>query len=77
MHQHAIAAASVLPPLLLPLLCDHLTSIDPPPQPRSVEDIGLKWYIIYFVLYMTSVEFFVYWQHRILHMGVGYRCGLS
>lgn len=41
---------------------------------RSVGDVGLKWYIAYFVLYMTSVEFFVYWQHRILHMGVGYRC---
>lgn len=38
-----------------------------------VGDVGLKWYLAYFVLYMTSVEFFVYWQHRILHMGVGYR----
>lgn len=26
---------------------------------------------------MTSVEFFVYWQHRILHSGVGYRCGAA
>lgn len=29
--------------------------------------------VLYFALYMTSVEFFVYWQHRILHMGAGYR----
>ncbi len=38
-------------------------------------DVGLGRYVLYFALYMTSVEFFVYWQHRILHMGVGYRCG--
>lgn len=37
--------------------------------------MGLGRYVLYFALYMTSVEFFVYWQHRILHMGVGYRCG--
>lgn len=39
-----------------------------------VADVGLARYLLYFVLYMMSVEFFVYWQHRILHMGVGYRC---
>ena len=32
-----------------------------------VSDVGIVWYIIYFILYMTSVEFFVYWQHRLLH----------
>ena len=37
-------------------------------------DVGLGRYILYFALYMTSVEFFVYWQHRMLHMGAGYRC---
>ncbi|EFN51518.1 hypothetical protein CHLNCDRAFT_37407 [Chlorella variabilis] len=37
-----------------------------------VADVGLARYLLYFVLYMMSVEFFVYWQHRILHMGVGY-----
>lgn len=39
-----------------------------------VADVGLGRYVLYFALYMTSVEFFVYWQHRILHMGIGYRC---
>lgn len=39
----------------------------------SVSDVGLGRYALYFALYMTSVEFFVYWQHRILHMGIGYR----
>lgn len=37
-----------------------------------VADVGLGRYVLYFALYMTSVEFFVYWQHRILHMGIGY-----
>ena len=32
-----------------------------------IEDVGLAKYCIYFVMYMTSVEFFVYWQHRLLH----------
>ncbi len=39
-----------------------------------VRDVGLASYMLYFVLYMASVEFFVYWQHRIMHMGAGYRC---
>ena len=39
-----------------------------------VGDVGLGRYILYFAPYMTSVEFFVYWQHRMLHMGAGYRC---
>lgn len=39
-----------------------------------VADVGLAKYAFYFVLYMTSVEFFVYWQHRLLHdIRVGYR----
>ncbi len=38
-----------------------------------MRDVGLASYMLYFVLYMVSVEFFVYWQHRILHMGAGYR----
>jgi Delta7-sterol 5-desaturase len=37
-----------------------------------ISDVGLPMYCLYFALYMTSVEFFVYWQHRILHNGVGY-----
>ena len=56
------AAAQQLPAILLPCC--------------RVADVGLGRYILYFALYMTSVEFFVYWQHRMLHMGVGYRCVL-
>ena len=32
-----------------------------------VENVGLPTYLVYFVLYMTSVEFGVYWVHRSLH----------
>lgn len=32
-----------------------------------VENVGLPLYLVYFVLYMTSVEFGVYWVHRLLH----------
>jgi len=32
-----------------------------------ISDVGLPRYCLYFAMYMTSVEFFVYWQHRILH----------
>ena len=43
-----------------------------------IDDVGLTWYLVYFVLYMTSVEFFVYWMHRSLHdVKLGYRCALS
>ena len=39
-----------------------------------ISDVGLAKYIAYFVLYMTSVEFCVYWQHRNLHdIKWGYR----
>ena len=39
-----------------------------------VGDVGLGWYLGYFVLYMASVEFFVYWMHRGLHdVRIGYR----
>ncbi len=39
-----------------------------------VGDVGLGWYLSYFVLYMASVEFFVYWMHRGLHdVKIGYR----
>ena len=40
-----------------------------------VSDVGLARYLCYFALYMTSVEFFVYWMHRGLHdVKLGYRC---
>jgi lathosterol oxidase len=32
-----------------------------------IENVGLPMYVIYFFLYMTSVEFGVYWMHRGLH----------
>lgn len=32
-----------------------------------VSDVGVGAYLGYFVLYMTSVEFGVYWMHRLLH----------
>ena len=32
-----------------------------------VENVGVGAYVIYFVLYMISVEFGVYWMHRGLH----------
>ena len=40
-----------------------------------IGDVGMGWYLGYFVLYMASVEFFVYWMHRGLHdVRIGYRC---
>ena len=40
-----------------------------------IDDVGVGWYLGYFVLYMASVEFFVYWMHRGLHdVRLGYRC---
>lgn len=32
-----------------------------------IDDVGIFRFILYFALYMTSVEFCVYWQHRNLH----------
>ncbi|KAL6781587.1 Delta(7)-sterol-C5(6)-desaturase [Auxenochlorella protothecoides] len=32
-----------------------------------VSDVGLPMYVVYFFTYMLSVEFFVYWAHRLLH----------
>lgn len=32
-----------------------------------ISNVGLPMYVLYFFLYMTSVEFFVYWMHRGLH----------
>ncbi|KAK9835622.1 hypothetical protein WJX74_004446 [Apatococcus lobatus] len=39
-----------------------------------IDSIGVGKYWMYFALYMTSVEFFVYWMHRGLHeVKQGYR----
>ena len=51
---------AALPQTLLCLFC-------------RVADVGLGRYVLYFALYMISVEFFVFWQHRMLHWGVGYK----
>jgi hypothetical protein len=32
--------------------------------PRVPPQVGLPMYLAYFLLYMTSVEFGVYWMHR-------------
>lgn len=32
-----------------------------------IDDVGVGRYVLYFALYMASVEFCVYWQHRNLH----------
>lgn len=40
-----------------------------------IENVGLPMYAIFFLLYMASVEFGVYWMHRGLHeVKIGYRC---
>lgn len=39
-----------------------------------ISDVGVGWYLAYFVLYMTCVEYFVYWMHRGLHdVKIGYK----
>ncbi|KXZ52406.1 hypothetical protein GPECTOR_9g450 [Gonium pectorale] len=38
-----------------------------------VENVGLPAYVLYFFLYMVSVEFGVYWMHRGLHWGWAYK----
>ena len=32
-----------------------------------VSEVGMGAYLAYFVIYMTFVEFGVYWMHRLLH----------
>lgn len=39
-----------------------------------ISDVGIARYLAYFVLYMVSIEFCVYWQHRNLHdVKIGYK----
>ena len=39
-----------------------------------ISDVGVGWYLAYFVMYMTCVEYFVYWMHRGLHdVKIGYK----
>lgn len=71
-HMHNVQGSPCRPPHQpqLTLNPNHHTC----PLTCRVADVGLGRYVLYFALYMTSVEFFVYWQHRILHLGIGYRC---
>lgn len=37
--------------------------------------MGLPMYVVYTFAYMLSVEYFVYWSHRLLHdITLGYKC---
>ena len=39
-----------------------------------ISDVGVGWYLAYFVMYMACVEYFVYWMHRGLHdVKIGYK----
>lgn len=58
----AMPLYSVLPTLIEMAAEKGLTMAYP-----RVENVGLPMYVIYFFLYMTSVEFGVYWNHRLLH----------
>lgn len=38
-----------------------------------VSNVGLPAYVLYFFLYMASVEFCVFWMHYLLHQGWAYK----
>ena len=39
-----------------------------------IADVGVWHHVAYFAVYMTCVEFSVYWMHRLLHdVNLGYR----
>ena len=52
---------------LLPTVTDFIVEKEWTLAYPRVDDVGLLWYIVYFVAYMTLVEFGVYWMHRLLH----------
>lgn len=52
---------------LLPTITDYIVESGWTRAYPRVDDVGLAAYIAYFVLYMTLVEFGVYWMHRSLH----------
>jgi len=59
---------------MLPALTEYVVERGWTLSYARIEDIGLLQYGLYFAMYMTSVEFFVYWQHRLLHdIKPGYR----
>jgi len=58
----AMPLYSILPTLIEMAAENGLTMAYP-----RVANVGLPMYLIYFALYMTSVEFCVYWNHRLLH----------
>ncbi|KAI8105512.1 hypothetical protein M9434_000097 [Picochlorum sp. BPE23] len=59
---------------MLPALTEYVVEQGWTLSYARIEDVGLLQYGLYFAMYMTSVEFFVYWQHRLLHdIKPGYR----
>lgn len=64
-----IWVASVAMPMyaLLPTVTDVIVESGCTKAYPRVDDVGLPLYILYFFVYMTIVEFGVYWMHRLLH----------
>lgn len=59
---------------MLPAIAEHCVEQGWTRAYSRVSDIGVGWYLAYFVLYMTCVEYFVYWMHRGLHdVKIGYK----
>jgi lathosterol oxidase len=52
---------------LLPAITEYIVEQGWTMSYARIDDVGVGRYCLYFALYMTSVEFFVYWQHRLLH----------
>lgn len=63
---------------LLPALTEEIVERGWTLSYSSISDVGVPQYIALFVMYITFVEFGVYWMHRGLHdIPAGYKCGLS
>ncbi len=59
---------------MLPAITEHFVEKGYTKAYSRISDVGVLRYWAYFALYMISVEFFVYWQHRGLHdITLGYR----
>lgn len=59
---------------LLPAVAEHCVEQGWTKSYSRISDVGVMGYLAYFVLYMTCVEFCVYWMHRGLHdVKIGYK----
>ena len=59
---------------MLPAITEYFVESGYTKAYSRISDVGVLRYWAYFALYMISVEFFVYWQHRGLHdITLGYR----